>query len=95
MHWLLLYDYVDDILERRAPHRDAHLALARRAHDEGTLVLAGALGDPVDGAAFVFAADDRAVVERFVGEDPYVAGGLVPSWTIRPWNVVVGTDPSP
>jgi hypothetical protein len=25
---LLHYDYVPDILERRAPHREAHLALA-------------------------------------------------------------------
>ena len=29
MYSLLLYDYVDDIVERRAPFRDAHLALVR------------------------------------------------------------------
>jgi uncharacterized protein YciI len=92
MHWLLLYDYVDDIVERRAPFREAHLALARRAHQSGTLLLAGALADPVDGAVFVFTTDDRSVAEQFVRSDPYVEEGLVTAWTIRPWNVVIGGE---
>ncbi|MDP9387548.1 MAG: YciI-like protein [Actinomycetota bacterium] len=92
MHWLLLYDYVDDIVERRAPFREAHLALARRAHERGTLLLAGALAEPVDGAVFVFTTDDRSVAEQFVRSDPYVEEGLVTAWTIRPWNVVIGGE---
>ena len=91
-YWLLLYDYVDDIVDRRAPFRDDHLALARRAHDRGALLLAGALADPVDGALFVFRADDRSVAEEFARHDPYVKEGLVTAWRIRPWSVVVGAD---
>lgn len=90
MHWLLFYDYVDDMLERRAPFRDAHLALARQAHENGSLLLAGALVEPLDGAVFVFDAEDRAVVEDFVRDDPYVKEGLVTASRIRQWNVVVG-----
>ena len=93
MYWLLFYDYVDDILERRAPFRDEHLALARAAYEKGTLVMAGALSEPLDGAVFVFQADDRALLEEFVQDDPYVQNGLVPEWRIRPWTVVVGGDP--
>ena len=89
MHWVLFYDYVDGILERRAPFREAHLALAAEAHRAGTLLMAGALSEPVDGALFVFTAEDRAVVEEFVANDPYVKEGLVTGWRIRPWNVVV------
>lgn len=89
MHSLLLYDYTADILERRGPFREGHLALLRAAHDQGVLQMAGALADPVDGAVFVFATDDRAVVEDFVTKDPYVREGLVTSWRIRAWNVVV------
>lgn len=85
---LLLYDYVDDIVERRAPFREAHLALISEAHDRGVVLMAGALVDPVDGAAIVFTTDDRGVVEDFVSKDPYVQGGLVRSWRIRSWNVV-------
>lgn len=89
-HLILFYDYVDDILERRGPHREAHLAAAERARTAGDLVVAGALGDPPHGAAFVFAVDDSAVVEAFAAADPYVAAGLVTAWRVVPWNVVVG-----
>ena len=54
VHLVLFYDYVEDIVERRTPHREAHLARAREAVERGDLVLAGALGEPPHGAAFVF-----------------------------------------
>ncbi|MGH9224581.1 MAG: YciI-like protein [Acidimicrobiales bacterium] len=90
MHWLLFYDYVEDVLERRAPYRDAHLGLAREAHARGDLLLAGALAEPTDGAVFVFTAEEAGTVEEFVRDDPYVQNGLVTSWRVRPWNVMVG-----
>lgn len=91
MYFLLLYDYVDNVLERRAPHREAHLALVREYVDRGELVLAGAFADPVDGAALAFKVDKRTKVEDFVAHDPYVVQGLVTGWRIRPWTVVVGS----
>ena len=90
MYWLLFYDYVPDILDRRGAYRDAHLALAGQTHEEGVLVMAGALSEPLDGAVFVFRADDRSAVEEFVQRDPYVEAGLVTAWRIRRWTVVVG-----
>lgn len=90
MYSLVFYDYVDDIVERRAPFREEHLALAGEAHGRGVLLMAGALVEPVDGALFVFTTDDRSVVENFVASDPYVREGLVTAWRIRPWNVVIG-----
>ncbi|MGH3788719.1 MAG: YciI-like protein [Pseudonocardiaceae bacterium] len=89
MHSLLFYDYVDNIVERRAPFRDAHLTLAKESHERGVLLMAGAFAAPVDGAVFVFITDDRSVVEHFVARDPYVQEGLVTSWRVRSWNVVV------
>lgn len=90
-YWLLFYDLVDDYLERRVPLRQAHLALATDAHERGELLLAGALADPVDGAVLVFRVDDVSVVEAFARQDPYVLEGLVGSWRVRPWSVVVGS----
>jgi uncharacterized protein len=92
MYYLLLYDVVSDYVERRAAFREAHLALARAAQERGELVLAGALHDPVDGAALLFRADDPAVVERFAENDPYVLNGLVTSRRIRRWAVVIGGE---
>ncbi|HTP18162.1 MAG TPA: YciI family protein [Solirubrobacteraceae bacterium] len=85
-HYILFYDYVADILERRAPHRDAHLALIRAAKDDGRILLAGPLGDPPHGAAIVF--KDRTAAEAFPESDPYVTNGLVTDWQVDPWAVV-------
>ena len=90
--YVLFYDYVENVLEKRAPFRGDHLALANEYRERGELLMAGAFADPVDGAAFVFTVDDPARVEAFVAADPYVANGLVPSWRIREWTVVIGAD---
>jgi len=92
MHYLLLYDYVPDIVERRGPHRAAHLAHARAAVDRGDLVLGGALANPVDGAVLLFTSDSPAMVEAFAQIDPYVLNGLVSRWRVREWTTVVGAD---
>ena len=92
MWWLLLYDVVDDYLERRAPLRDEHLAQVRAARERGELVIAGALADPVDGAVLVFRGDDAAPAEAFARADPYVREGLVTGWRVRAWSVVVAPD---
>ena len=90
--FVLLYDYVENVVEKRAPFRAGHLALATEYVERGEIEMAGAFADPVDGAAFVFTVEDRARVEAFVAADPYVANGLVPSWRIKEWTVVVGGD---
>jgi len=92
MYYMLIYDVVDNFIERRAVLREEHLKLVYEAHGGGVLVLAGALADPVDGAALVFNTDDRSVAERFAENDPYVKAGLVKSWRVRKWNLVVGGE---
>lgn len=87
---LLTYDYVDDILERRGPYREEHLAGAAREVELGRLLTAGAVGDPPSGALFVWAAGTEDAIAAFVAADPYVTAGLVTGHDVRPWNVVVG-----
>jgi hypothetical protein len=83
---VLFYEYVADILDRRTPHRDAHLAEIRAGKDQGRILMAGPLGDPPHGAAIVFAERDPA--EAFPQTDPYVAHGLVTAWRVEPWTLV-------
>ena len=90
MHWLLFYDVVDDYLERRGTFRSAHLAHASAAHERGELLFAGALAEPPDGAVLAFRAESPAVAEAFAAADPYVVNGLVTSWRVRRWVMVVG-----
>jgi uncharacterized protein YciI len=92
MFYLLFYDLADDYLERRPAFREEHLGRAHEAHARGELVLAGAYADPPDGAAFAFQGTDDSAVREFVAGDPYVREGLVKSWKIREWTVVIGVD---
>ena len=94
MHYALVYELVDDYIERRTALRDEHLTLARAAADRGELLLGGAFADPPDRALLVWDVDDVAVVQQFVDADPYVTNGLVRGHEIRPWTVVVGSAAS-
>ncbi|HOB54317.1 MAG TPA: YciI-like protein [Acidobacteriota bacterium] len=87
---MLFYTTVENYVERRAPFRDAHLAMAQAAHARGELVMAGAFAEPADGAVLVFRGDSPRVAEAFAESDPYVQNGLIAEWRVRPWTVVIG-----
>ena len=91
-YFVLLYDVVDDYMERRGEFRQVHLGLAKESFERGEMVMAGALADPPDGAILVFKGDDASAAERFAENDPYVKNGLVTRWRVRPWTVVIGGD---
>jgi uncharacterized protein YciI len=91
-YFALLYDVVPNFIERRMPFREAHLQRVRDANARGVLLLAGALGEPPDGALLVFRSESPAAAEDFARTDPYVAEGLVTGWRVRPWTVVIGAD---
>ena len=88
-YFALFYEVVDDFISRRSAYRDEHLRTVEEAHQRGEIVLAGALNDPAE-ALLVFRAEDRSIAEDFARNDPYVTNGLVTSWKVRPWAVVVG-----
>ncbi len=91
MYYLLYYEEVcADYVEKRAPYREEHLAYANAAHERGELVMAGALSEPADGAVLVFKGDNPDIAERFAKRDPYVINGLILSWKVRAWTVVIG-----
>lgn len=92
MYYILFYKTVENYVEKRAPYRNEHLALAKGAYEDGTLVMAGALAEPADGAVLVFRGDGPQVAEEFAQNDPYVKNGLISEWHVRPWTVVVGGE---
>lgn len=90
-YFILFYEYVENVVERRAPFREEHLALVAA---QPAITLAGALGDPPHGAAIVFRGAGPVEIEEFARGDPYVRGGLVTRWRIEPWRVVAGAGVS-
>jgi len=87
-HHLLLYEYVEDMAERRGPYREAHLGHIRAQQEAGKIGMAGALGDPVNGGALVFQGSSPLEIEQFVAADPYQEAGLIRSWRVERWNLV-------
>ena len=89
-YFALFYEVVDNYIERRAPLRAQHLALAEKSHSRGEMILGGAFSDPPDRALLVFRGADKSVAESFAKNDPYVLNGLVKHWEVRAWTVVIG-----
>jgi hypothetical protein len=87
-HHILFYEYVEDMLQRRGPYREAHLERIRAERDAGRVMMAGALGDPPHGAAIVFRGVEPDQIERFAREDPYSHAGLVRASRVERWNLV-------
>ncbi len=89
-YYALIYDVVNGFVDKRMPHRPAHLTKINEAHRRGEIVMAGAIGDPPEGALIVFMGESAEAAEQFARTDPYVTQGLVTRWRVLPWTVVVG-----
>ena len=86
-HHILLYEYVEDMAERRGPYREDHLKRIREQQQDGHITLAGALGDPPTPARSCSRTSTRATSRRSP-RHPYVKAGLVTRRRIEPWRLV-------
>jgi len=84
--FVLEYRYAD--LDARARIRPDHLAYVQSLHEQGTVVLAGPVGDG-SGAMMVLRVGSQEEAEDIVRGDPYTAAGVGVDHVMRPWNVVV------
>jgi uncharacterized protein len=84
--FVLEYRYGD--LDARARVRPDHLAYVRSLHENGTVVLAGPVGDG-SGAMMVLQVGSEEEAARVVEGDPYTAAGVGVDHVLRPWNVVI------
>jgi uncharacterized protein YciI len=86
--YLLQYTYVEDVLEKRAPYRESHIARIQAAKEAGNVFVAGAFGDPPVGGALGFKGLSKSEIEDWSDQDPYWVGGLVVERSIQPWKLV-------
>jgi len=85
MKYVLLYEATDDFLTKVPAHIEAHRALWKQFHQQGTLLMVGPFTDkPAGGAMGIFTT--RSAAEAFVKADPFVSQGVVAHWTIREWS---------
>lgn len=88
--YALQYDYVADALEKRKPHREAHLSFIGEQVKKGNLVIGGALDHPPTGGLLILRNLSHDEIEKLAKQDPYVTHGVVLKYTIKPYMAVVG-----
>jgi len=88
--FVLEYRYAD--MDARARVRPDHLTYLQLLQEKGTVVLAGPVGDG-SGAMMVLKVDSEEEAQRVVERDPYTAAGVGVDHVLRPWNVVIPSQP--
>ncbi len=84
MKFVLWGTYCSDVLERRTPYREEHLAGLNRQKEQGVLVTLG----PTQNLSHVFGiyeAESRDEVEQLVTGDVYWRQGIWTAYEIHPW----------
>ena len=85
--YILRYDYASDVLERRGPYREQHLALAKRTCISGGPTASTKDPSVPTGALFIF--PDSLSAMSFADNDPYVAACIVTAFSIEEWTVAI------
>ena len=88
--YVVQYDYVENLLEKRKPYRTSHLAHIGKQMEQGNVVLAGTVGNPPTEGLMIFRNLTSTEVEQLAQEDPYVINGVVKKFTVKPYLAVVG-----
>ncbi len=88
-HYMLYYKLVPDILSRRIPYKDEHMAILHELSSRG-LIFVG--GEVVEGypAVFMFEGEDDALLKEWLARDPYFNNGLVEEYRYNEIIIVAG-----
>lgn len=76
--------YCEDVLERRAPYRQAHLDGLAQQKAAGVLMTIGPTHDLTQVFA-IYEAPDAATVRQLVENDPYWQNGIWTDYQIKEW----------
>lgn len=76
--------YCPDVLEKRAPYRQAHLDNLKALHEGGRLITVGPTQD-VTKIFAVFTAPDEAAVRQMIEADPYWQNQIWTEYTVYEW----------
>ncbi|NJL49808.1 MAG: YciI family protein [Leptolyngbyaceae cyanobacterium SM2_5_2] len=79
--------YCENVLERRAPYREAHLAGLQKQKDKGLLLTLGPTTDNTK-VFGIYAADSETTVRQLVEGDPYWQNDIWTDYAIYEWNQV-------
>jgi uncharacterized protein YciI len=76
--------YCEDVLEKRAPHRQAHLDGLAVQKQTGVLITIGPTKDLTQ-VFGIYEAEDEATVRQLVEADPYWQHGIWTEYSLKEW----------
>jgi uncharacterized protein len=82
--YVLFGSYCDDVLEKRAPYRQAHLDRLRQLKEQNILVTIGPTKD-LTKVFGVYDAPDEVAAKKLIEDDPYWKAGVWTEYTIKEW----------
>jgi uncharacterized protein YciI len=82
--YVLWGSYCPDVLEKRAPHRQAHLDRLAQLKASGHLITIGPTQD-LTKVFGVYEAEDEAAARHLVEEDPYWQHGIWTEYDVLEW----------
>ena len=82
--FVLFGSYCDNVVERRAPFREAHLAGLNQQKTDGVLVTLGPTQDLTQ-VFGIYEASDEATVRSLIEGDPYWLNGIWTEYDVKEW----------
>lgn len=82
--YVLWGSYCDNVLEQRAPYRQAHLDRLAQLKAEGALITLGPTQD-LTRVFGVYEAENEAAVRKLVEDDPYWQNGIWTEYEVMEW----------
>jgi uncharacterized protein YciI len=77
--------YCDNVLEKRAPYRQAHLDHLKQQKDQGILLTIGPTKD-ITQVFGLYEAPDEATVRQLLERDPYWEHGIWTEYNVKEWT---------
>jgi uncharacterized protein len=87
--YVLWGSYCSDVLDRRAPHRQAHLDGLNQQKADGILVTLGPTQDLTQ-VFGIYDAPDIDTVKALIEGDPYWKNGVWTSYEVKEWIQAIG-----
>lgn len=82
--YIMWGSYCENVLEKRAPYRQAHLDGLAVQQESGTLVTIGPTKD-LTKVFGIYEAEDEVIVRQLIEADPYWQNGVWTEYEVREW----------
>lgn len=82
--YVLWGSYCENVLEKRAPYRQAHLDRLAQLKEKGTVVILGPTKDAKK-VFGVYEAEDEAAARKLVEDDAYWQNGIWTEYEVYEW----------